>query len=128
MESSPVIVLLDEGLDVAMQVSEIPIPVRIDLLPLQCVQKTLAAGVVVRVSAELSALCLHFGTISSSRHSCIKRRAYTYRTTTLVYLPLELCFESTTWSGTVYALLEQHRDVQRDTYIHCIMKLESKLP
>jgi hypothetical protein len=46
----------------------------------------------------------------------------------LVYLPLELCFESTTWSGTVYALLEQHRDVQRDTYIHCIMKLESKIP
>ena len=46
----------------------------------------------------------------------------------LFYPPLKLCFESTTWSGTVYALLKQHRDVQRNTYIHCIMKLESKIP
>lgn len=49
MEAHSVIVLLDEGLDVLAQVCEIPIPVRVDLLPLQRLQKTLAAGVVVRV-------------------------------------------------------------------------------
>jgi hypothetical protein len=32
--------------------------------------------------ADLSALCRSFGAISSSQHSCIKDRAYTYRTTT----------------------------------------------
>src|SRR5438874_13701966 len=49
MESSPVIVLFDEALDVPAQMPEIPIPVRVDLLSLQRLQKALAAGVVIRV-------------------------------------------------------------------------------
>src|SRR5205823_7548828 len=49
MESSPVIVLFDEDLDVPTQMPEIPIPVRVDLLSLQRLQKALAAGVVVWV-------------------------------------------------------------------------------
>src|SRR5439155_26223260 len=49
MESSPVIVLFDEDLDVPAQMPEIPIPVRVDLLSLQRLQKTLATGVVVWV-------------------------------------------------------------------------------
>jgi hypothetical protein len=38
-ESSPVIVLFDEDLDVPAQVSEVPIPVGLGFLPLQRLQK-----------------------------------------------------------------------------------------
>src|SRR5215831_14272763 len=49
MESLPVIVLLNEDLDVAAQVPKIPILGGVDLLPFQCLQKTLAAGMVIGV-------------------------------------------------------------------------------
>jgi len=45
MESSTVIVLIDEGLHIHAQMLEIPIPVGVDLLPLQRVQEALTTGV-----------------------------------------------------------------------------------
>jgi hypothetical protein len=46
MEARPVIVLLNEDLDVAAQMPEVPIVVRVDFLPLQGFHKTPAAGVI----------------------------------------------------------------------------------
>ena len=49
VEPDAVIVAVDEGLDVGAQVIEIPTGVREDLLPLERLQKTLTAGVVIGV-------------------------------------------------------------------------------
>ena len=55
MESHPVIGLFNEDFDVAAQVPEIPIPVRVDLLSLQRLQNTLAAGAVVWIRRPVHA-------------------------------------------------------------------------
>ena len=49
MEAGLVIVLFDEDRHVPTQVPEIPIPVRVNLLPLQCLHETFATGIVVRL-------------------------------------------------------------------------------
>src|ERR1700730_252467 len=49
VQTGAIIVLVEEGLDVRAQMLEIPIVVGINLLSLEGLHKTLAAGIVVRV-------------------------------------------------------------------------------
>jgi len=49
MEARSVVVLFDEDRDVATRMPQIPIAVRINLFPFECLHKALAAGVVVGI-------------------------------------------------------------------------------
>ena len=76
---------------------------------------------IARHCAGISARYLRHGTPASEGESMPTEQAL------LFYPPLKLCFESTIWSGTVYALLKHHRDV-RETQYSLHNEFESKIP
>ena len=75
MQAATIIVVLDKGLEVCVQVIEISIFVGVDLLSFERLQKTLATGIVVRVRRPAGSCWEPFGVPGEPSRSRQRRTA-----------------------------------------------------